>query len=150
MGRNAAGNRQEPAGAVRRGRKPGEQNGKREQLEDRALAALLSEPTIAQAAAKADISESTMLRWLADPSFKARYRDARRQVVELAVTNLQQATSDAVEALTRNLTCGVPASEIAAAKAVLDFAVKGVELVDLSERVEQLERAAEATKAAKP
>ena len=115
---------------------------KRERLEERALAALLSEPTIAQAATNANVSESTLLRWLAEPSFKARYRDARRQVVELAVTGLQHATSEAVETLSSNLQCGVPSSEIAAAKAVLDFAVKGVELVDLAERVEQLELAA--------
>ena len=100
------------------------QAGKRERLEDRALAALLSEPTIAQAATQANVSESTLLRWLAEPSFKARYRDARRQVVELAVTGLQQATSEAVETLSRNLQCGVPSSEIAAAKTILDFAVK--------------------------
>ena len=116
---------------------------KRERLEDRALAALLSEPTIAQAAAKASVSESTLLRWLAEPSFKSRYRDARRQIVEVAVAGLQQATSEAVATLSRNLQCGVPASEIAAAKAVLDFAVKGVELVDLAERVEALEQASE-------
>src|SRR5688572_29219747 len=116
---------------------------KRERLADRALAALLSEPTVAQAATKAGVSESTLLRWLAEPSFKARYRDARRQVVELAVTGLQQATSEAVATLSRNMRCGVPASEIAAAKAVLDFAVKGVELVDLAERVESLEQASE-------
>jgi hypothetical protein len=115
--------------------------GRRSQREDAVLAALLSEPTIAQAATKAGISESTVLRWLAEPSFRARYREARRQVVEMAVCQLQTATSDAVGTLTRNLTCGVPASEIAAAKAVLDFAVKGVELVDLAERVEQLEQA---------
>ena len=116
---------------------------KRERLEDRALAALLSEPTIGQAAATAGVSESTLLRWLAEPSFKSRYRDARRQVVELAVAGLQQATSDAVATLGRNLHCGVPSSEIAAAKAVLDFAVKGVELIDLAERVEALEQASE-------
>jgi len=118
------------------------QSGKRERLEDRALAALLSEPTIVQAATTAGISESTLARWLADPSFRARHREARRQVVEQAISALQRATEDAVTTLTRNLRCGVPASEIAAAKAVLDFAVKGVELVDLAERVEQLEQAA--------
>ena len=116
--------------------------GRRELREDVALAALLSERTIAEAAAKAALSESTMLRWLADPAFKARYRDARRQVVEAAITGIQQAASDAVAALRRNLTCGIPAVEVGAAKSVLDFAVKGVELVDLAERVEQLEQAA--------
>jgi DNA-binding MurR/RpiR family transcriptional regulator len=112
---------------------------KRERLEDRALVALLSEPTIAQAATKAGVSESTLLRWMANPSFKARYRDARRQVVEHAVSGLQQAANKAVAALERNLTCGIPAVEVGAAKAILDQAIKGVELVDLAERVEQLE-----------
>ena len=118
--------------------------GKRDNKEDAALAALLSQPTIAEAATKSGIGEATIHRWLTDPAFKARYRDARRQVVEHAVSGLQQAASDAVAALSRNLHCGIPASEIAAAKAVLDFAVKGVELVDLAERVEQLEHAAAA------
>ena len=107
------------------------------------LAALLSEPTIALAAEKVSVSESTLLRWLAEPSFRDRYRAARRQVVEQATARLQQATTEAVDALRRNLTCGVPASEIGAAKAVIDVAVKGIELVDLAERVAALEQAAE-------
>lgn len=121
---------------------------KRSRREEVAIAALLTEPTISDAASKSGISESTMLRWLADPRFQAQYRAARRQVVEQAVSRLQQATSDAVETLSRNMLCGVPASEIAAAKAVLDFAVKGVELVDLAERVANLEQRAEAEKGA--
>ena len=73
--------------------------------------------------------------------FKARYRDARRQVVELAVTGLQQATGQAVETLveiTGNI-AAPQAARVSAAKTILDFAVKGVELVDLAERVERLE-----------
>jgi hypothetical protein len=97
---------------------------------------------IADAAEQIGIGESTLRRWLSDPPFKARYRDARRQVVEQVVCRLQSAKSEAVATLTRNLKCSVPASEIAAAKAIIDFAVKGVELVDLAERVEQLEQAA--------
>jgi hypothetical protein len=96
-----------------------------------------------QAAAKVGVSESTMLRWLADPTFQTRYRAARRRVVEQAVAQLQQGTTEAVETLRRNLTCTIPAAEIAAAKAVLDFSLKAIELTDLAERVEQLEQAAE-------
>ncbi len=59
----------------------------------------------------------------------------------------RSAATLAVEALTRNLTCGVPPSEIAAAKAIIDQAVKGVELVDLAERVAALEQAADAATA---
>ena len=121
MAPDASGSRQESSGAVKRGRAAGTPTGKQKRLEDAALAALLSQPTLAQAAQQAGISESTMLRWLADPAFKARYREARRQVVELAVTNLQQSTADAVDTLTRNLQCGTPASEIAAAKSIMNI-----------------------------
>jgi hypothetical protein len=140
-GADEAGSRQQCAPVANR--RPSDRRGsKRSRLEDQALAALLSEPTMQQAATKAGVSESTMLRWLADPPFQARYRAARRQVVEQAVAQLQQGTSEAVEALRRNLKCAIPAAEIAAAKAVLDFSLKAVELVDLVERVEQLEQAA--------
>jgi hypothetical protein len=75
-----------------------EHGGKRPRREDAALAALLAEPTIEAAAATAGISKSTLLRWLAEPDFRTRYRDARRQVVEHAVSGLQQATGEAVAA----------------------------------------------------
>src|SRR4051794_23257765 len=118
--------------------------GKRPQREEAAIAALLAEPTIAAAAMKAGIGESTLLRWMAEPDFKARYRAARRQVVEGAIGRLQQAATRAVDALTRNLACGIPAVEVGAARSILDQALKAVELVDLAERVEQLEQAAAA------
>ena len=116
--------------------------GRRSQREDAALAALLSEPTIAAAATKAGIGESTLLRWMAEPEFKARLRAARRQLVEGAIGRLQQAATQAVSTLQRNLTCGTPAVEVGAARSILDQAIKAVELVDLAERVEALEQAA--------
>jgi len=117
--------------------------GRRPQREDAALAALLSEPTIAQAAAKAGISESTLLRWLAEPSFRARYRDARRQVVEQAIVGLQQAAGDAVTVLSAIAgDAAQPAgARVSAARTILDQSFRGLELVDLVERIEQLERA---------
>jgi hypothetical protein len=81
---------------------------------------------------------------MSESEFKARYRASRRSVVESAIGRLQQAATQAVDALTRNLTCGIPPVEVGAAKAILDQAIKGVELVDLAERVEQLEQAAAA------
>jgi hypothetical protein len=119
---------------------------KRPRREDAAIVALLACPTIDDAATQAGIGESTLRGWLRDPDFQRKYRDARRQVVEQAITGLQQATTEAVAALRRNLSCGVPAAEISAAKAVIDFSLKAVELVDLAERVDALELAAEATK----
>ncbi len=106
-----------------------------------AITALLVCPTIESAAVEAGIAPATLRRWLAEDDFQRTYRAARRQAVEHAVAQLQQATGDAVDALRRNLMCGVPASEIAAAKAIIDQAIKGVELVDLAERIEALEQA---------
>jgi hypothetical protein len=119
--------------------------GKRPQQEDAAISALLAEPTIAAAAKTVGVDESTLRRWLAEPEFRARYRGARRQVVEAAIGRLQTVATKAVDALERNLSCGTPAVEVGAAKAVLDQAIKAVELVDLAERVEQLEQAAATT-----
>jgi hypothetical protein len=73
--------------------------GKRPQREELALAALLTEPSIAAAAKAAGISESTLLRWMQDPTFRDRLRAARRSVVEDAVGRLQQAATLAVDAL---------------------------------------------------
>ena len=117
---------------------------KRPRQTEAAILALLAEPTIEAAAGRAGVSKSTLLRWQQNPSFRDRYRAARRAIVEGSIGRLQQATGAAVEALQRNLTCGVPAGEIAAAKAIIDQALRGVELVDLAERVEALEQAAEA------
>jgi hypothetical protein len=104
------------------------------------IAALLTEPTHAAAAAKAGVSEATLHRWLHLPEFQAAYRLARRGVVETAVGRLQQSTTKAVEALERNLACGHPGSEIRAALGIIGHAVQAVELLDLVERLEELER----------
>src|SRR5262249_27241768 len=101
--------------------------------------ALLTEPTHAAAATKAGVSEATLHRWLRLPEFQAAYRQARRSIVETAIGRLQQATGKAVEALERNLACQHPGSEIRAALGILDHAVKAVELLDVIERVEELE-----------
>src|SRR5262245_25079799 len=104
------------------------------------IAALLTEPTHAAAAAKAGVSEATLHRWLHLPAFQAAYRQARRGIVEAAIGRLQRATGKAVEALERNLTCENPGHEIRASLGILDHAVKAVELLDVIERVEELER----------
>src|SRR6266536_2429950 len=108
-------------------------------MEEQSILALLTHATIPEAASACGVSESTLWRWLQQPDFQTRYRAARRQVVEGALANLQQATSEAATTLQRNLTCGVPSVEIRAAVAILDQAVKAVELLDLEERVEALE-----------
>jgi DNA-binding MurR/RpiR family transcriptional regulator len=115
-----------------------------ERNKEKAIAALLVQPSIEGAAKSAGISEATLLRWLKDEAFKTSYRDARREVVSQAVTQLQSACGKAVKTL-----CDIaedkdaPASSrVSAARAILDTSIKAVELEDLAQRIEALEAAA--------
>jgi hypothetical protein len=115
---------------------------KRSQQEDAAIIALLSEPTIAEAATKAGLGERTLMRWLAEPIFRSRYREARRQVVEHAVSQLQRAAGTAVETLTSIArdAAAPQAARVSAAKTILDQAFRGLETLDLVEEVAALKR----------
>jgi hypothetical protein len=110
-----------------------------EMRQERAIVALLSKPWIGAAAKTADVSHVTLWRWMKRPDFRARLRNARRAVVEGAIGRLQQAATEAVSTLQRNMTCGTPAVEVRAATAILDQAIRAVKLFDVVERVEQLE-----------
>ncbi len=119
--------------------------------QDRAIVAILAEPSIEAAAKAAEVSDVTIWRWMKQPGFKSRLRDARRALVEGAIGRLQQSATEAVETLRRNLSCGTPSVEVRAATAILDQAVKAVELFDLAERVEQLEaRLGDGSREARP
>jgi hypothetical protein len=110
----------------------------------RAVAALLASSTHEAAAAAAKISTATLRRWLAEPLFQQALRDGRQELVERTVGWLQTASTSAVAALVRNLSCSKPAVEVSAATAILDRALKGYELLggaaDLVARIEELER----------
>jgi hypothetical protein len=117
-------------------------SGKITRRQEAVIASLLEMPTMAAAAKGAGISEPTLRRWLLKPDFQDAYRQAKRQVVEQAVTVLQQATGDAVSTLRCvMLDKEAPASSrVAAAKTVLETAIKAVELEDLAGRIEELEQ----------
>lgn len=109
---------------------------KREQV----IAALLLQPTIAEAAHATGLGEKTLRRWLRSPDFAGEYRAARRQALEVAISSLQQATGEAVATLRRNLNAPTPQSvQVRAALGILEQAVRGTELFDLTDRVAALE-----------
>ena len=87
---------------------------------EKALAALLTNSSVKDAALASGLSEETLYRYLRDEDFKNEYEDAKRQIVESAVSALQQAANEAVETLRRNLTCDNPQAEIRAAQLILD------------------------------
>jgi hypothetical protein len=91
------------------------------------VAALLTEPTHAAAAAKAGVSEASLYRWLNLPEFRAAYRQARRRLVEGAVGRIQAATGQAVDTLLEVARGGAKDGDrVRAAVALLDHALRGL------------------------
>ena len=87
---------------------------------EKALTALLESSSITEAANKCGLSDKTLRRYLEEKEFFDEYATSRRQIVESAVSALQQAAIEAVETLRRNLTCDNPQAEIRAAQLILD------------------------------
>jgi transposase-like protein len=106
---------------------------------EQAVLALLSSPSISEAAKAVGISEATLWRWLQRSDFQHAYREARNRLIEQALARLQQATGEAVATLRRNLTSGKASVEVRAAQIILEQATKAIELYDLEERLARLE-----------
>src|SRR5262245_50655798 len=102
--------------------------------QEQAIVALLTCGSILEAATQCQVDESTVRRWLKEARFQCAYREARRQVVQHAMVQLQQATGQAVQTLQEVMqTPDAPASaRVSAAKTVLEVAVKAVEVEDLA------------------
>ena len=111
--------------------------------QEQAIVALLTCGSILEAATQCQVDESTVRRWLKEERFQCAYREARRQVVQQAMVQLQQATGQAVQTLQEVMQApDAPASaRVSAAKTVLEVAVKAVEVEDLEARVSALEAA---------
>ena len=111
-----------------------------------AIAALLTNRSVEDAARAVDLNHNTLLNWLKIPTFIKEYRAARREVVHQSVARLQQATGAAGTVMLKLMADpNVPAAvRPRAAECVFDRAIKGVELEDIEARVAELERAAEA------
>jgi hypothetical protein len=113
-----------------------------------AIAALLSQRSVEDAARVAGISTKTMLRWLQLTEFQVAYRQARREAFGQATARLQQASGAAVSTLLKVMVDqSTPAStKVRAADCVLDRAGKAIEIEDIEARVAALELAAEISK----
>jgi AcrR family transcriptional regulator len=105
---------------------------------EQAIAALLEHPTIDEAAKACGVSKRSLWRWLQREDFQKRYREAQRAVVDSAITKLQAATVRAVETLERNLRCGNPFAENAAAQAILTHSFKAIEVRELQEQIDDI------------
>ncbi len=109
---------------------------------EEAIAALLSQRNVEEAARAVGIGSRTLLRWLQVPEFQVAYRKARWDAYSQCIARLQQASTAAVSAILKVMVdpSAPPSSRVRAADRVLDRATKGIEVEDIEVRLSELER----------
>jgi hypothetical protein len=117
---------------------------KTEATRERAIVALLSEPTIGKAAALAGIGERTLRTWLTeDPAFKAAYDAARRATFEAAMSRVATLTVKAVETLDTLITdTETPAAvKLGAARTIAEIGMHQHDADTILRKLEEIEAA---------
>ena len=106
-----------------------------------ALEALLTSPTQQAASKKAGVDVSTLRRWLKESAFATAYAEARKTLIDGTLNGLQAVAAKAVEALESVLDDinAKPAERISAARAILDFALKGHDQLSMETRLAAIE-----------
>lgn len=106
-----------------------------------ALLALVTCATLAEAAKMCGVSEVTLWRWQQEPAFAAAYADIRRRAIEQAFTTLQANCGEATRTLVSLLqdVTTPPAVRVSACRSVLEYALRGAELIDMNARLSALE-----------
>jgi hypothetical protein len=110
---------------------------------EEAIAALLSQRNVEEAAKSISVAPKTLIRWLKLPEFQEAYREARRATFAQSIARLQQASSVAVSVLVKIMVDpDSPAStRVRAADSVLGHAARAIEIEDIEVRVAALEAA---------
>ncbi len=106
------------------------------------IAAMLTEGSLAKAAAKTGVSESTIYRWLRDPSFAEAVREARSRVVDAAMAHRESVMTVAVDALRAIVDDSdiPPTVRISSAKTMLDSVFRARQ-VEIGSHLAELEEA---------
>lgn len=110
----------------------------------RAIAALLTERTIGQAARVADVGERTLHTWLSDSDFRAALVIEEGEAIDAATRRLialQDAAVDVFADILDNPKIKAT-TRLRAAQGVLDYLLKLRELRNLEQRLAELERKA--------
>jgi hypothetical protein len=115
---------------------------------EEAIAALLTQRNVEEAARSVGISTHTLVRWMKVREFDVAYRDARRAAFSQSVARLQQGSSAAATTLLKiMLDQNTPAStRVRAAECIMNHTMKAIEIEDIEVRVSDLERTAQLSK----
>jgi hypothetical protein len=107
----------------------------------KAVEALISYDTVADAAKACGLGRDTLYRYMRDPLFDGELRKAKRTMVDQAVTSLQRSCKDAAAALAD--ICkdkdSPPSARVAAAREILGQTMRALEIEGIEERLKSLE-----------
>src|SRR5260370_17674243 len=100
---------------------------------EEAIAALLTQRNVEEAARTAGIGPATLLRWLKVPEFQTAYRQARRDAFGQSIARLQQGTSVAATTLIKLLDDAntPPSLKSRATDSLFNHASKAIEIEDI-------------------
>lgn len=110
-------------------------------LQERAIEALLTTPSVLAAAQRLEVHPNTLRRWLRLPQFRAAYQQTSQQLLSNTINLMQSSTHAAIAALRQELLNENVTTRMQAAGMILSYTVKSTELLNLTERVSQLEAA---------
>lgn len=112
--------------------------------QNRAIQALLTNPTKTEAAKAAGISTATLRRYLADEEFQAEYKKALAELVEEAATQARQSLAPALKCL-RSIAEDkqeTSTARIQASRALLEYGLQLISVADIETQLEELRQIA--------
>jgi hypothetical protein len=117
-------------------------NSGRSRLREKAVIALLQEPTIEKAATVTGVGLRTLQRWLTDATFQEALRKAKSDALADATAKLRMAAGRAVRVLdfVANNRRASSAARVSAARCILELGLQAHLLEDVDERLRKLEQ----------
>ena len=122
-------------------REPAGHGAKSQAIRDRAVLALLNEKSIPKAAAKCNISERTLHRWLtSDAAFQAQYAEARQATFEAGMSRVQALTGKAIDTLDELLDAKkYPNVRLGAARTVAELGIHQHDAETIMRKLDEIE-----------
>ena len=119
-------------------------------MAEQAIAALMQTGSVTRAAEALNIHPATLRSFMEDPAFKAQFTEARRRTVDEAIARAGAVLLDTVNELAGLIKDKDAAgnARVSAARLIWDMALHGVDLDELVNRLDALEKSRGATDAA--
>ena len=108
--------------------------------QSKAIAALVQDGSVTNAAEKVGVSRGTLHRWMADEAFNRELSRRRAAVIQTSIESISAHVDKALATLVELLDCECLTVRRGAARDILDLAVRVGDVVALAERLDEIEK----------